>query len=213
MKYQNIFFVGLTIIIASCYFYIYFQEYGIINIIAKSRILDKMIYKTNIFPSEKKLLIKQTCDALFPFLVPDNSSATNRQHVIIEKNSQIEQIFYGGEFLSYLEKILSFKVEPCKRLPIEFRYYGVGSKMKWHRDVNIYDYLYGHPQIELVYTISNISNSKTEWIDDATGVVHKIHSSPNSIMITQGGSVLHQVTPITIGDRTIIKVAYDVSND
>jgi hypothetical protein len=82
--------------------------------------------------------------------------------------------------------------------------------MNWHRDSIVTRNNSGSPQIELVYTLENISDSMTEWIDDVTGQVNKIVSSPNSIMITQGGSVLHQVTETTIGNRSILKVAYDV---
>jgi hypothetical protein len=97
-------------------------------------------------------------------------------------------------------------VAPHPSLPIEYREYSHGSSMPWHRDTIVTNN--GTPQIELVFTIRNTSNSRTEWFSDKTRTTHRVHSEPNSVMITQGGSVMHQVTPLTSGERTIVKVAY-----
>jgi len=80
--------------------------------------------------------------------------------------------------------------------------------MNWHRDVRVTTQV--APQIEIVYTIENTSDSTTVWREDKTLKEHSIFTAPNSILITQGESVYHKVTPITKGYRSIIKVAYDV---
>jgi|LauGreSBDMM110SN_4_FD.fasta_scaffold03218_2 hypothetical protein len=172
--------------------------------------MNAIMYIQDVLPSLTYKKVYQDCTRLFPRMKPDNSSAKNRLHAFVEKNGLIEQTFYGPAFLSYLQQVLGVRVVPSKVLPIEFRYYDVGSSMDWHRDSIVTRNNSGSPQIELVYTLENISDSMTEWIDDASGQVNKIVSSPNSIMITQGGSVLHQVTETTIGNRSILKVAYDI---
>jgi len=172
--------------------------------------MNSIMYIQDVLPSRIHNKVHQDCTRLFPHLKPEKSSAKNRLHAFVEKNGLIEQTFYGPDFLSYLQQVLGVRVVPSKVLPIEFRYYDVGSSMNWHRDSIVTRNNSGSPQIELVYTLENISDSMTEWIDDVTGQVNKIVSSPNSIMITQGGSVLHQVTETTIGNRSILKVAYDV---
>ena len=47
--------------------------------------------------------------------------------------------------------------------PIEARVYKRGGEMEWHRD----DVLYAEPQVELVLTLENDSDSQTQWVDAA----------------------------------------------
>ena len=173
-------------------------------------LLNKIIYIKNVLSFEEFSKLKEECLPLFSKLTPDKHAGTNRAHVILCKDGPIEQIFYSKHFLEYMKNILGVNnIQPSKVLPIEFRYYEAGSSMDWHRDtiVNIRNKM---PQVEVVFTLHNSSDSKTEWIDDETGELHKVFSTPNSIMITQGGGCFHQVTPITVGDRSIIKIAYDI---
>jgi len=51
--------------------------------------------------------------------------------------------------------------------PIEARVYKRGGEMEWHRD----DVLYAEPQVELVLTLENDSDSQTQWVD-AAGTLH-----------------------------------------
>jgi hypothetical protein len=44
-------------------------------------------------------------------------------------------------------------------VPVEYRVYPIGSCMEWHKDVA----LYTQPQYELVFTLSNTSDSQTQW--------------------------------------------------
>ena len=66
------------------------------------------------------------------------------------------------------------------------------------------------PQIEIVFTLENTSDSKTLWIDDDTNEKHEIITKNNSIIITQENSAYHMVTPVTTGFRSIVKIAYDI---
>lgn len=185
----------------------------------KNKPLTKILYKGSIFPPALFRRIQQECQQLHPFLKPDFRNAakvtTNRTHVLItDPNSGIVKTFYGPAFLKRLGKMTGFSLAPSALLPIEYRHYGIGSSMKWHRDSIVTQEQ--NPQIEVVFTVHNNSDSTTEWIEEfkgekgGKGKKHVVQSQPNTIMVTQGNSVYHQVTPITHGERTIIKIAYDV---
>ena len=44
------------------------------------------------------------------------------------------------------------------------------------------DCLYKEPQFELVYTLENTSDSRTEFVD-AAGTVHSLWAEPNSLLV------------------------------
>ena len=171
-------------------------------------ILDRILYKNRVLAPRIFHQVRSACDELQPALTEDPMpGAYKRFHVIItDPESSIYKLFYGVPFMKRVSTWIKGSVAPHPSLPIEYREYAHGSSMRWHRDLIITDN--GTPQIELVFTIRNTSNSRTEWFSDKTRTTHRIHSEPNSVMITQGGSVMHQVTPLTSGERTIVKVAY-----
>jgi len=146
---------------------------------------------------------------LQPNLVEQNSNFVSRKTIVVDKSSYINSIFYGDKFLNYLYKILGFRVKPSVNLPIEFRIYENGGKMNWHRDY-VDNVVRNCPQIEIVFTLENTSDSKTVWIDDDTNKKHEIITEKNSIIITQGNGAFHMVTTVTNGFRSIIKIAYDI---
>ena len=74
-----------------------------------------------------------------------------------------------GKKKDYLEKI---------------RIYEKGGKMDWHRDF-VDKVSKNCPQIEIVFTLENTSDSKTVWINDDTNIMHDIITENNSIIITQ----------------------------
>ena len=101
--------------------------------------------------------------------------------------------------------LLGRKVIPAD-VPVEYRIYPPGSRMDWHQDVA----LYTEPQYEIVFTVSNTSDSQTQW-QDAEGRRHGGWTEPNSVIIVQAESVVHRVTPITTGERSIIKFVYSTT--
>lgn len=105
------------------------------------------------------------------------------------------------EYFSYVfEKPL---VHGSDVVPIEYRKYPPGSQgMKWHHDVQ----LIGR-QYECVYTLTNTSDSQTKW-RDLIGKEHAIWAEPNSLIVVQAGGVEHAVTPVTSGERTIVKFIF-----
>ena len=46
-----------------------------------------------------------------------------------------------------------------------------------------------------------------------TGKKRWIQTEPNSVLIVQAGSVEHRVTPVTKGERSIVKFAYSTTNE
>ena len=213
MKYYTkirIFIIILVIIIIIFTIFYITKNKNINKNIIKKCILQEILYIKDALSYDDFLKINKECLNIYPKLVPDNSIAKNRLHVIIPKNNIIEKIFYGNKFMNLLKNNIGLNVKPSKVLPIEFRYYIINSSMNWHRDQVITKNIYNCPQIEVVYTVHNTSDSKTEWVNDKNGYINEIYSFPNSIMITQGNSSFHRVTPITNGNRSIIKIAYDI---
>lgn len=89
------------------------------------------------------------------------------------------------------------------RLPIEFRRYPTGSQgMKWHKDTPL------GQKYECVYTVANTSDSHTMY-RDFWGRTHSVWTEPNSLVVLQPNGVWHGVTPVTRGERTIIKFAIE----
>lgn len=90
--------------------------------------------------------------------------------------------------------------------PLEYRLCASGSDMEWHRDTIMYE----QPQYELVYTLSNDSDARTEWrLPD--GRVHSQHMAPNSLLVLRAGGPLHRVTPASRGTRGILKAVMRTS--
>lgn len=87
--------------------------------------------------------------------------------------------------------------------------------MEWHID----DVLYKPEQIEVVYTIDNVSDCMTLWhsqeqqqslVNDEKqkSLIHSVQTTPNSAILIKAGSVMHKVSPLTVGKRTILKMAF-----
>jgi hypothetical protein len=207
-------FIIIIILLIIIIFTIFFisKNKNLNKYIIKKCILQEILYIKNVLSYDEFSIINKECINIYPKLILDNSMAKNRLHVIIPKNNIIEKIFYGNKFINLLKNNMGLNIKPSKLLPIEFRYYGINSSMDWHRDQIINKNIYNCPQIEVVYTVHNKSDSKTEWINDKNGYINEVYSVPNSIMITQGNSSFHRVTPIKNGNRSIIKIAYDIES-
>ncbi|KAF8063663.1 hypothetical protein HT031_003518 [Scenedesmus sp. PABB004] len=87
--------------------------------------------------------------------------------------------------------------------PIELRQYPKGAEMPWHLD----EQLFKEPQWEMIFTIDNTSDSRTEW-RDAEGLPHSVWTEPNSLLAVEAEGWEHRVVPSTRGSRTILKLAY-----
>jgi len=178
------------------------------------------LYVRNFFEKEDFEKIERACDALRKHLKEEKRVCANsRLGVMVPEEDVVHQMCcseYAAEKLRELVLSEEEKRDATKRyalkpsdVPVEYRIYPFGGSMDWHRDVA----LYTEPQFEIVCTIHNSSDSRTEWKDMDTGRRRGIRSEPNSVLIVQADSVVHRVTPITKGERSIVKFAYSTTNE
>jgi hypothetical protein len=81
--------------------------------------------------------------------------------------------------------------------PMEYRKYFTGSKgMEWHKDLVMFD---NGNYYEAVLTLHNSSDSYFEYENT------RVWTPPNSLILVKPDTVLHKVSPVTKGERTIIK--------
>ena len=121
-------------------------------------------------------------------------------------NNQINDLFYSNQKIQEINKNTN-NIVRRSRIPIEYRIYQKNKGMHWHKDI----LLYKEPQYECVFTISNTSTSRTEYIDH-TGKKHSQWTKPNSLMIVRADGYFHHVTPVTQGKREILKLVYTPTN-
>lgn len=111
-------------------------------------------------------------------------------------------IYKNEKLLNIINRIKDFDLvlKEYPSYPIEYRKYFTGSKgMQWHVDTSLFT-----PQaFEVVLTLTNNSNSRFEWMDN--GKLKSISPQPNDLVIVRPKSILHQVTSIDTGERTILK--------
>ena len=97
------------------------------------------------------------------------------------------------------------RLEPAD-FPVELRRYPVGSSMGWHKD----EVLYEEPQLEVVLTLENTSDSQTRW-ERADGSVRGAWLPPNSLLLVKAEGATHGVTTVRRGDRLIAKFVLTAS--
>ena len=91
--------------------------------------------------------------------------------------------------------------------------------MEWHID----DILFQPEQIEVVLTLENTSDCWTMWrprdkpipTNNVDGCneqnkydIQSTQTTPNSALILKAGGVEHKVSPLRVGKRTILKMAF-----
>jgi hypothetical protein len=134
----------------------------------------------------------------------NNRMAPGRLRAFIQPGMKTHQVFTSRQMTEYFSYVFEKPlVHGSDVVPIEYRKYPSGSQgMKWHHDVQ----LIGR-QYECVYTLTNTSDSQTKW-RDLLGKEHAIWAEPNSLIVVQAGGVEHAVTPVTSGERTIVKFIF-----
>ena len=140
----------------------------------------------------------------------NNPVAPGRLRTFMSPESMAHRVFTSPQLTEYFSTVFSKPLEPAGipsehriTIPVEYRKYQVGcGGMKWHRDTS----LIGR-QYECVYTVENTSDSMTvrrDWL----GNEHAVWAEPNSLMVVQAGGVMHGVSPVTIGERSIVKFVF-----
>lgn len=134
----------------------------------------------------------------------NNFWAPGRLRIHVPQGTKTHRIFTSRQLTEYFSHVFERPLVPgADYVPIEYRMYPPGCQgMKWHRDTK----LVGR-QYECVYTLTNTSDSVTLW-RDFIGREHSVRAEPNSLIVVQAGGVEHAVTPVTTGERTIVKFIF-----
>ena len=147
----------------------------------------------------------EDANSLSSCLQPEtNSIATGRQAAKISSSMLIHEIFSSPAVASKLSSIVGEELTAATDFPMELRVYRVGASMPWHSD----DVIYTTPQVEAIYTVSNDSDSLTQWQLPSGGGVASERLEPNSLLLVRAGGPQHQVTPARRGSRTIVKAVF-----
>jgi hypothetical protein len=81
--------------------------------------------------------------------------------------------------------------------PVEYRKYDTGSKgMQMHKDIDLFD---NKDYYEAVLTLENTSDSRFLYNDKSVWL------PPNTLVLVKPNTIIHGVSPVTKGYRTILK--------
>tara|TARA_Y100000389_G_scaffold142969_1_gene141077 strand:+ start:1191 stop:1772 length:582 start_codon:yes stop_codon:yes gene_type:complete len=116
-----------------------------------------------------------------------NDPRTNERKSICIMDKTIVDLIY--KYFRYAENPPSY--------PIEYRKYDTGSQgMHMHKDIDLFD---NKNYYEAVLTLENTSDSKFLYNDKS------IWLPPNTLVLVKPNTVIHGVSPVTKGYRTILK--------
>jgi len=161
------------------------------------------VYIRNFFSPRDFEMLLDECEALKAEVGAERRAcARQRLGMMVPQDHLVHSAFMNERVAERLSGLVGQMLQPAD-VPVEYRVYPIGSCMEWHKDVA----LYTQPQYELVFTLSNTSDSQTQW-QDAHGQRRGGWTEPNSIIVVRAESVVHRVTPITVGERGIVKFVY-----
>jgi len=133
--------------------------------------------------------------------IKNNNNIKRNRNNLLTKTLNTD-IFYKKKYINKISELVGKNVYKSD-IPTEYRLYDKSQGMIWHSDVLLYEI----PQYECVYTLSNDSDSTTDYIDHWK-MKHKIWTKPNSLMIVRADGYLHGVNPVNKGKREIVKLIY-----
>ena len=134
-----------------------------------------------------------------------DSRSNNRETLCLSPTKYkniYEKIYNNNKFNAFIDSIKDknciIKLKPS--YPIEYRKYFTGSKgMSWHKDLSMFE-----PNcFEIVLTLTNNSNSNFQWIEN--NKIKSLSPNPNTLVVVRPESIMHRVTPVNTGERTILK--------
>ena len=118
------------------------------------------------------------------------------------KHKKLYNLIYNKKFISFINSIKesNLNLKSIPTYPIEYRKYFNGSKgMDWHQDTSLF-----YPDaFEVVLTLNNNSDSKFSW--QTNNKIQSINPKSNTLVIVKPMTILHNVSPINVGERTILK--------
>jgi hypothetical protein len=182
-----------------------------------SSLLDRsggLLYRTGIVPSKEEwqsILNEVTSLSLKP--ESPSSIAHNRLAVTLSPTtSPLIKRLRDPTFAitKYVQRMIATpSSEPyilAPHIPVEVRSYErIGACMAWHTDDVLY---HPKPQVELVLTLLNTSNCRTQWRITETSPMEQVETQPNSLLLLRAGVTPHSVTSLRYGKRLILKCAY-----
>ena len=163
---------------------------------------------------------------LYDYVIVENFfTQSDFESILLHLPSSTEYVKDGGYYSHKRTKVKLGSEHPITRLiqdnvdrvnqligektkhygEVEVRKYNKGDFIDWHRD---YDHLNVNAKpnyFECVLTCTNTSDSKTEFKDECTGEINSVTTEPNQFVILCIQGVKHRVTPVTTGERIIIK--------
>lgn len=168
-----------------------------------SRTPANIAYVRDFLPVDQHRVVVHECQKLRSKLKKElNTVASKRLGVFVPRNSAVVRLLLNQKVSTQLSKKLQVTVTPGD-FPVEYRVYPPGAHMSWHKD----EALYVEPQYELIYTVSNTSDSYTEWKDECHQRFQE-WTEPNSLLVVRAEGFYHRVSPVTRGERGIIKLMY-----
>ena len=170
-----------------------------------------LMYIRNFLPAAEFKAVREHTKRLASTLQPErNAFAIRRSGAVVPRADPLSVQLLAprvAQRIADYTGVSELKPLP-EEYPLELRRYTVGSCMAWHQD----DRLFTEPQLEVVYTVDNTSDSTTQWVD-ADGVVNEVWTEPNSALLVRADSVWHQVTRVQWGQRTILKLVLTSTNE
>jgi hypothetical protein len=163
---------------------------------------DSLWIRENFFSKKEFEDIVKYCH---PLKLKNDPRSSNRNSLCLNPNKHktiYDYIYQNKKFRKLIDSIKNDNLKPKydPSYPIEYRKYFTGSDgMGWHIDTSLFD-----PDcFEIVLTLTNTSDSKFEWKDN--GKTNSLEPNPNTLVVVRPQSVPHSVTPINVGERTILK--------
>lgn len=116
-----------------------------------------------------------------------NDTRTKERKSICIMDKTIQDLIYA--YFRYAENPPSY--------PVEYRKYDTGSKgMHMHKDIDLFD---NKDYYEAVLTLENTSDSRFLYNDKSVWL------PPNTLVLVKPNTIIHGVSPVTKGYRTILK--------
>ena len=164
------------------------------------------MYVRNFFEPETYERVAKECSKLRESVTAENRAcARHRLGVMVPMDNFVHEACVASSVAERLGTLLLGEENDgdlvAGDVPVEFRIYPVGGSMDWHKDVA----LYSKPQFEIVFTVTNTSDSTTEWEDERTGMRYGGWTEPNSVIVVRADGAPHRVTAVTRGERSIVK--------
>lgn len=160
-------------------------------------------YLPNFLDDDEFAAARDGCEKLRKRMKRDHSFATGRLSAVVPPTSAAYAAFCNARALRKLRDASGVEDLRPGDYPTEARTYRPGSSMAWHQDVVLYE----RPQVELIYTVVNDSDARTEWVG-SDGVCRGLAPPANSALVFEAGGAWHRVRASTVGTRTIVKALY-----